>query len=181
MIFSMYLLLGVGTSVVAENTKLLGIWKKRGSYIGWMGVMLIIMMHLMNQTAVLWALDSSDCDSYNIYYSTAINSLAERALEKKEAGEKQYYVFPEWGILAGFDYLTRNEIAFNGSINLQQMQQLCNDEGYQIVVCYWERENTEVYRDNLLEIFDMKQISSSYVEGNYGNILEICVNSIEAY
>ena len=181
MIFSMYLLLGVGTSVVAENTKLLGIWKKRGTYIGWMGVMLIIMMHLMNQTAVLWALDSSDCDSYNIYYSTAINSLAERALEKKEAGEKQYYVFPEWGILAGFDYLTRNEIAFNGSINLQQMQQLCNDEGYQIVVCYWERDNTEVYRDNLLEIFDMKQISSSYVEGNYGNILEICVNSIEAY
>lgn len=75
------------------------------------------------------------------YFTTQINKLAYEALDTYEKGEEEFYIFPEWGIMSGFNYLTNNQI--NYSFTLDGVEQ--SKIGKNVKLCYFDEDNTEKY------------------------------------
>lgn len=86
------------------------------------------------------------------YFTTQINELAYEALDAYNEGKEEFYIFPEWGIMAGFNYLTNNQI--NYSLTLDSIEQ--NKNGKNIRLCYFDSNNTDKY----IEIFEKYGISN---------------------
>lgn len=83
------------------------------------------------------------------YYTHQINVMAEEALDNLHAGEREIYVFPEWGFMTGFNYLTNNQVAFSTSADLDSLNQYLS-EGYTICMLAWEMNGLESdYKDLL--------------------------------
>lgn len=85
------------------------------------------------------------------YYSSQINRLAENALSRKLSGEKEVYIFPEWGLLCNFNYLTSNQIPIMTDIDEGKIRELLG-QGYNINVCAWDRGMEKVYCEKLENI-----------------------------
>ncbi len=97
-------------------------------------------------------------------YTNQINILAEEALEKADAGYKEAYLFPEWGFLCGFDYLTQNTIAFSDTADTATVKMFLN-EGYTIQLLYWNYNDTDKY----LAILDGLDVSIELKEYSLAN------------
>lgn len=174
MIFIMYFILGECLTIILEY------WTANRpgliSKILKPGVLCMAIILIISQTNVVLGIQNvSDHDNANPYYSTAVNHLSEMAMTEKENGEKQYYVFPEWGISCGFDYLTMNTIGFGNSTDAQTLQWFRDDQGYEIIICYWDQENQEQYRSDLISAFKESEIEESCICGNYADILTLKV------
>ena len=175
-VFLMYLALGLSSSLVYDHMLAMG----RGPAACRTGILFygaVMLMLFYNQTAIIYKTRNinGSISSYNPYYSNAVQNLAEKAIEEKDMGEKQFYVFPEWGIMCGFDYLTFNGIAFSGDMNPKILKLMSQTNGYDIVVCYWDDQYTESYKSQLLQLFSEDKMTLGVVPGNYANILEIRV------
>lgn len=78
------------------------------------------------------------------YYTNQINKLADSAIEKEKNGELEIYVFPEWGFMSGFNYLTKNEIAFSTDCSSDAINNFLS-RGYTVNIVYWEEANGDKY------------------------------------
>ena len=70
------------------------------------------------------------------FYSALTNHVAYDALKNLDNGEKEFYILPQWGIMAGFGYLTNNNIPFQTWYNLDIINQYLN-EGYTVCFTFW--------------------------------------------
>lgn len=98
------------------------------------------------------------------YYTRQINVMAEEAVEHARNGEKEMYIFPEWGFMSGFNYITNNNVAFSTNYDVDSLQGYMN-EGYEIVLVYWKAEDTEQYLTKFEELncstIEQKQYSQN--------------------
>ncbi len=84
-------------------------------------------------------------------YSSEINQLSKEALEENKMGEKVVYVFPEWGLYCGFNYLTMNQIPVLLEVDKQSLKNYLI-EGYTIKLCTWEEQKILEYQKVLKDI-----------------------------
>lgn len=110
-----------------------------------------VCLSLLVGTFFLWCAINSNLLQQNLefsggknMYTDAINTLADNALSEKMGGTKNVYVFPEWGFMCGFDYLTMNQIPYKTDIDLNMLEEYINN-GYGFKICTWDRENIEQY------------------------------------
>lgn len=103
----------------------------------------------------------------NNKYSSAINQLSTEALEHKMAGEKTVYIFPEWGLYSGFNYLTLNQIPVLLSVNTSNLNRYLKD-GYTYKLCAWDEGKILEYQ-KALENVGIKNIMVEYVISNDGS------------
>lgn len=106
---------------------------------------IILILNLYNQSIILINLNNTGGTGL---CTNQINELAYSALENAETGEKEVYIFPDWGFMCGFDYLTRNSIAFSLDTGEEALQKFY-DNGYTIVICYWSDDDTQKYEELL--------------------------------
>ena len=55
------------------------------------------------------------------------------------------YIFPEWGFMSEFDYLTGNQVAFSTDCSAETVSEFL-DKGYSVNIVYWDEERTDEYR-----------------------------------
>lgn len=106
----------------------------------------------------------------NGYYTNQLNELAYNANQKRKYGEKELYVFPEWGFGTSFIYLTQGTIpCVNNSQGTQEFIGKRIEEGYQIVLAYWDRNNGQQYEERLKYSKDITIAEKKHftLEGNY--------------
>lgn len=103
----------------------------------------------------------------NGFYTNQINELAQNALTRKKSGEKEIYIFPEWGLLCGFNYLTLNQVPIMTEMDGDRLNELLA-EGYNFQLCAWDREMETVYREKL-ECIGIENIKVEYVFSNDGS------------
>ncbi len=96
------------------------------------------------------------------YYTSQLNVLAEEAIIHSQNGDKEIYVFPEWGFMTSFNYLTNNSVAFSVDCSTEALR-LYKTEGYKINVLYWDAGNKNIY------------LNSAARSGNK------CINELEYY
>lgn len=84
-------------------------------------------------------------------YSGGINQISKEALEENKIGEKVVYMFPEWGLYCGFNYLTMNQIPVLLSVDKQSVKNYLK-EGYTVKLCTWEEQKILEYQEVLKEI-----------------------------
>lgn len=175
-LFLMYIALGLAVSLLSDYMSNNDFKINSGKTIKIIYLVICIIL-MFNQTSIVFKVKNVNGldNSYNKYYSNAIQRLSEHAIERKNNGEKQYYVFPEWGMICGFDYLTGNSIHFSGFIDNSALKWLNEENGYVIIVCYWDEEKTETYKSQLLEVFSEEKLYSNKISGNYGSILELII------
>ena len=89
-------------------------------------------------------------------YTNQINKVALEAMQNKKEGSREMYVFPEWGMLSGFEYLTNNEIYCIEDYNLDMLKWYY-DNSYSLKICYFNSENENKYR-SILEKINSKNI-----------------------
>lgn len=172
MVFIMYFILGECMTIILEywtayNEKLIAKILKQG-------ICVIAIILVVNQTNLVLEMQSAtEYNNANPYYSTAINNLSEMAMAEKNNGKRQYYVFPEWGMSCGFDYLTMNTIGFGRKIDPQTLQWLRNDQGYEIIICYWDQEKEKEYIADLTSAFEDHEIKKFCIYGNYADIMAL--------
>lgn len=73
----------------------------------------------------------------NYMYTNQINKLAYDAIDHIHNGQKEIYLFPEWGFLTGFCYLTENRIAYSTDIRDSALTEY-TERGYTIIICSWK-------------------------------------------
>lgn len=112
----------------------------------------LIVLGVFNQTKINYTLQNDE-EIINTYYSDVIRMVSENALENAKQGEKEYYIFPEWGYLSGFAYLTGNTIAYVDHFSVDGIRNLYN-QGYSLVVCYWDEGMTSKYKENICNILN---------------------------
>ncbi len=101
----------------------------------------------------------------NRYYTSQINKLAGEALENLKTGKKEIYVFPEWGFMAGFNYLTNNNVAFSTDASKANLTDLLLN-GYDLEILYWKNQDTDKYMQELENIAEVEEISKYEYVGN---------------
>lgn len=94
-------------------------------------------------------------------FTEQINQLAAEALENEAEGIKEVYVFPEWGFLFGFNYLTVNQIEATSNAEPGHLQPYL-EEGYRIVMCYWSKEEKEQY-ESLFKALDARSRTANEI------------------
>lgn len=162
-LFVMYLLLGIALdvclsviSIFFSNAK----WMNVGEYCIGFVLILVCFTGVFYQNRVLYSFKQ---DKPNILYnySDSIRLISENALKNKENGKKEFYVFPEWGYMMGFDYLTGNLIPYMDALDTDRISELV-DDNYTVVICYWKKEEYNSYLEKLSNI-DCSYISSDTV------------------
>lgn len=109
-------------------------------------------------------------------YSNQINQLAYEANNNRNDNVKELYVFPEGGIVGGFTYLTNNAVCY--SLNIENSNEInaYYNSGYTVKVCFFDSENEEKYRENLLESGITNILKSEYKDNagyNQMYVLEV--------
>lgn len=97
-------------------------------------------------------------------FTNQINEIAEQSLENLSEGEKELYVFPEWGLMCGFNYLTMNQVDYLTSLEEARIKDY-SIRGYQIRVFYFQEENEEQYREALERTGITEPGDRSYSDG----------------
>lgn len=98
-------------------------------------------------------------------FTSQLTQLAYDALENAEQGEKELYLFPDWGFFTGFDYLTRNSIPFQGNLDEEVSGSYFADGG-NLVLCCWEKEDVAQYEAFLHKVMG-SQTGSIVTEEKY--------------
>ncbi|GEM_PF-6440718 len=80
------------------------------------------------------------------YYTNQVNELAYKALEDKVIGSNDVYVFPEWGFMFEFCFLTKNSIPYTTSLDEEYLLQL-REKYDKLIFCYWNEDDTEKYEE----------------------------------
>lgn len=98
-------------------------------------------------------------------YNVALNQFAQEAYQDEER-DKKIYVFPQWGFMANFIYLTSNQckVVRDADIDPAKLQQQM-DTGYTIVIAAMD----ETYIDEVIDEleFDGRDVRTWYSkEGN---------------
>lgn len=131
---------------------------------------------LLLGTFFLWCVINSNLLQQNLeftggknMYSENINILAENALCEKKAGQNTVYVFPEWGFMCGFNYITMNQVPYILSVDTNLLEQYL-DKGYQFKVCTWDYENIEHYIE-LLNNAGITDLSLDIMQSREGEIV----------
>ena len=79
-------------------------------------------------------------------FSNAINRMAEDAL----SSPKEFvHVFPEWGFIMPFAFLTANQRVYDIDMSSAHLQRLAN-EGKVLRLYYWNSQDGESYREKLI-------------------------------
>lgn len=120
-------------------------------------IVMLILFNLHNQNNFIFKMEQTGGVGK---FTVNINELAYNAINNKNEGGKELYIFPEWGLLCGFNYLTKNQIAFCGYID-QNIIKIAKEDGYSTKICYWDENKTIDYKNKL--------------NGVYPNISEECM------
>lgn len=140
--FLAFFTIGYGIQIMLERVDKM--CESRLGYVVCIAVALLPMeINCFNLLNIHNYLISSGCVGY---YTTQINKLAYEALDAHDKGKEEFYIFPEWGIMSGFNYLTNNQI--NYSLTLDDVEQ--SKIGKTVKLCYFDEDNTDKY----IEIFD---------------------------
>ena len=97
------------------------------------------------------------------YYTSQINDLAYDALLNLDNGEKEIYIFPEWGFMAPFNFITNNNVAFSTDYSEEKLE-LYLEEGYEVNIVFWDDEYKDSYI-NILGNMNLCEIEESYYKG----------------
>lgn len=73
-------------------------------------------------------------------WASEMTELAVAAIDNKQEGINEIYLFTDWGFFTGFDYLTMNNIPFMTSIDENKLTQEYLD-GKDIVACCWSSDD----------------------------------------
>lgn len=179
MMFLMYLV-GAFSAAVVLNYAVKIFERKIAVKLGAYAVSFVLALLLVaNNITIAWRTNNSiSTDStYNKYYSNAIQNLADEAIESRDSGETEYYIFPEWGIMAGFDYLTQNTVGFSGGVDASALSWIQREFSSDVILCYWEECNRDAYISDLQSAFPGKEIVDGEVQGNYAAIKTLRVNA----
>lgn len=158
MLFIMYLLIGVCIDIIyvyAYSTKS----KNSLNMIVTIIFGIMIFGGALNQTKIYYELKNDD-DNINMCYSDAIRLISEKALSEAYSETKQYYIFPEWGYMCGFGYLTGNTIPFSDRFGVYVKD--LYEQGYSVIVCFWDEDNISEYENTLISILG-DQIETEYI------------------
>lgn len=140
MLVATLILSALGLSILTEN--------KNKKFVGlFCGVIILVVggINLCNQRNFV----SEIQDSGGIkLYSSQINQIAYEAGERSKT-DKEMYVFVDWGFSFGFNYLTKNQVAYTSIDDLEWWNYLINNEGYNLVICYWDEKDTDTYVNKL--------------------------------
>lgn len=109
------------------------------------------------------------------YYTNQVNHLAYSALENRKLGENEIYIFPEWGFMTEFDYLTGNDIAFTTDCRAEAIESFLK-KGYEVNIIYWY-DDTGENASNYAELVDGSDVKES-VENYYNNEGEIVFSDL---
>ena len=104
---------------------------------------LCISINILNGILMHRQLSSIGCKGT---YTSNINEVAYEAKENKQKGERELYIFPEWGMLSGFEYLTNNQVYCITDYNNADKIKWYYENGYTLKVCYFDEENENDYR-----------------------------------
>ena len=97
------------------------------------GIILSFFLLQNRQTIVHNIVATGGCN----YYTNQLNVFSEEALKNVKTGEKELYLFPEWGFMAGFNYLTNNMIPFSTNCDLESISNYL-EEGFDVCIMAWE-------------------------------------------
>lgn len=124
---------------------------------------------------ILWSIINSNLLHSNLeftggrnMYSENINILAENALSEKNTGQNNIYIFPEWGFMCGFDYLTANQIPHMSYVDADMLREYLNS-GYGFKICVWSHDALEQYM-KLLESADIDDLTIDMMHTREGEI-----------
>ncbi|MCD6048171.1 MAG: glycosyl transferase family protein [Gammaproteobacteria bacterium] len=105
---------------------------------------LLILLNITQQQCFFNYLDATG----GIYrYSNALNLMAEEAIGVKD---KALYIFPEWGFMTSFDFLTGNRVAYD--LNLDKQAEDALKQGKELRLCFWNIEDFNQYKKALHNI-----------------------------
>lgn len=97
----------------------------------------LISGNALNVNALHQEVNESGCVNL---YSNQINQLAYDANDKYVKGEKEFYIFPEWGFMCGFSYLTNNRVLYSLDVNNYELINRYYNQGYRIKICYFDEQ-----------------------------------------
>ena len=87
-------------------------------------------------------------------FNAQINELSYEALDSRRKGINDLYIFPDWGFMCGFNYLTMNQIPYLTTLDFEKIE-LYTDNKYGIKICVWDY-------DDALEYVEMLKTSGFY-------------------
>ncbi len=160
--FYFFLVLTVGVALIKIfKPSTAGIYKKLVALL----CAVLISFNVVNQSRVLDEIKNGELHSV---YTKQINVLAEQALDTYNNGEKQLYVFVDWGFVFGFNYLTQNKIPITTELNVSMLDSYLSD-GYCVVACYWSSEDVTKYEE-VMKLSEADMVESSVVYNQSGTV-----------
>lgn len=111
--------------------------------IGYLLICFLVVFNFINQGFFQYQLKYTGGRGY---YSEQINILSSQAVVDRKNGKNELYIFPEWGFMMGFSFLTENSVPYIIDINVDKMKELkANDRN--VVLCFWNPQNQEKYME----------------------------------
>lgn len=138
-LFVEYLLLAINLDAIITKINLKDAKKWTAC---WLLIGFLFSFNWVNQTLLIQQIKTTGGAGR---YSASINFLAEQAKENRANGEKEIYVFPEWGFFCGFNYLTNNQVPLLTHFDIQESISYAN-QGYVVKICCWRKDgNVDTY------------------------------------
>lgn len=81
-------------------------------------------------------------------YSEQLNLLADKAVEHLRSGQAEVYVFPDWGFMMSFNFLTRNSVPYVLEVNEKSIKPI-KYENKKAVLCYLKKEDSKKHIEQL--------------------------------
>ncbi|MCD6048170.1 MAG: glycosyl transferase family protein [Gammaproteobacteria bacterium] len=94
-------------------------------------------------------------------YSNALNLMAEEAIGAKE---NALYIFPEWGFMAPFVFLTHNRVAYD--LNLDQQAKHALEQNKELRLCFWDFKDVNQYEASLQKLGAKNLKTIPYLQRN---------------
>lgn len=132
----------------------------------------------LNVNALHQEVNESGCINL---YSNQINKLAYDANDRYVRGEKEFYVFPEWGFMCGFSYLTNNRVLYSLDVNDYELINKYYNQGYRIKICYFDGGNLDFYVKCLEESGIKEYHTEEYVNSRGNTYVHLLVADAPAY
>lgn len=135
----------------------------------------LISGNALNVNALHQEVNESGCVNL---YSNQINQLAYDANDKYVKGEKEFYIFPEWGFMCGFSYLTNNRVLYSLDVNNYELINRYYNQGYRIKICYFDEQK---YAKCLEESGITEYYTEEYVNSRGNTYVGVLVADAPAY
>jgi len=111
-------------------------------------VLCLMSLNLFNEAKIISEIRSTGGDRL---WASEMTDLANEAMERRDGGAKEVFVFKDWGFFTGFDYLTMNRIPYVVTMDIPLLSRQYS-EGRDIIACYWNKADTASYADDLKSI-----------------------------